>query len=125
MEPGHLFACSLFGAVGVSHVARPRVWKDFVRAMVAMGPGGVALYAALHALPGAVVVGFSGTAGWSGWVLFAVGAALVIKSTAYCLWPERAIKRMNAGLRLPDGYWSLAGGLFLLIAVVAAVGGIR
>jgi len=125
MEPAHLFACSLFGSVGVSHVARPRVWKDYVRAMASMGLGGVALYASMHALPGAVLLAFAGTAGWSGWMLTVMGAALVLKSMIYCLWPESALKRMDAGVRLRDAYWSVAGGLFVLVAIAAAVGGIE
>jgi hypothetical protein len=121
-HPGHIFALAIFGAVGLSHTFRPRIWMDYVAWLAAQGRAGVALYASLHALPGAILIALAGTDDWTGWVLTCVGAALVLKAALYCMFPEVGIGKMRGGLRLAPWCWGIAGAFFLAFASIGAWG---
>lgn len=120
MHSANVFAISLFTAVGLSHTLRPAVWMEYVAMMHRQGRAGVALYASLHALPGAILLALASAEDWITWVLRAFAAMLLIKGTLSTLFPDAALRSMSRGLTRPPAHWSIAGGAFLLIAALAA-----
>lgn len=121
-HPGHIFALAIFGAVGLSHTLRPQIWKDYVAWLAAQGHAGVALYASLYALHGAILLALAGTEDWTGWVLTILGAAFVLKAALYCMFPEFGIAKMRWGVRLATSRWAMAGAFPLAFAAVGAWG---
>lgn len=124
-QPGHIFALALFGAIGVSHTLRPAIWREYVAWLAGQHHAGVALYASLHALPGAMMLALAGTEHWTGWVLTVVGGLFVVKAAIYCLVPEVGLRSMERGVALAVSRWSGAGVLLLAIAAVGGWGAMR
>jgi hypothetical protein len=111
-----IYAIVNLAVIGISHVARPRAWVDFLVMLRERGEAGVFGLALLNLVFGSIVAAFHNV--WTGvpLLLTLLGWASVAKALVYFAFPQVALRRLE---RLsPDRPWPvMAGGIaFLLLA---------
>lgn len=106
-------AAVCFFVVGVSHVARPRVWAQFFIDMRGRGEVGSFENALLHFPLGALIVSFHDV--WTGLplVLTLVGWGLVVKSLIYFVFPRHGLKVLGR-VSVERSWEFVVAGLFSL-----------
>jgi hypothetical protein len=104
--------------IGISHVARPRVWVDFFVILRERGEAGVYAVAILNLIFGSIIVAFHNI--WSGipLALTLLGWANVAKALLYFVFPAMGLRRLQF-LSYQRANLIAGGGIvFLLLAAV-------
>ena len=104
--------------IGISHVARPRVWVDFFVLLRERGEAGVFVVALLNLIFGSIIVAFHNV--WSGipLVLTVWGWANVVKALLYFTFPAIGLRRLQALTHERANLVAAGGILALLVAGV-------
>ncbi|HOX55427.1 MAG TPA: hypothetical protein P5205_01180 [Candidatus Paceibacterota bacterium] len=104
--------------IGLSHVARPRVWVSFLVLLRERGEAGVFVLAILNLIFGSIIVAFHNV--WAGipLVLTVWGWANVIKALLYFIFPAIGLRRLQALSQERASLVAASGILLLLLAGV-------
>ncbi|MCB9992974.1 MAG: hypothetical protein H6873_04865 [Hyphomicrobiaceae bacterium] len=105
--------------MGVSHVARPRMWMDFFARLHEQGTSGVVIRTfALELWPALVIVALHQVWTWPGIVLTLFGCALTVKCTISMIFPEVGVRSLSLANRTPRSF--TYGGAFLILVGAAS-----
>jgi hypothetical protein len=115
---GRYFALSLL-AVGLSHVAQPRLWRDFFLAVKQTGFAGIIIAAFTFPLGLLLVLGHNVWVFDLPVIVTLCGWGMTIKSLSYAVLPGRAERMIPAGanahrLYAAGGYFGIALSSLLL-----------
>ena len=115
-----IYAIINLTVIGISHVARPRVWVDFFVFLRQCGEAGVFAVAILNLLFGSIIVAFHNV--WSGIALLltVLGWANVLKALIYFAFPASGLRKLQSLTHERTHLVSGGGILFLLLAGVLA-----
>ena len=115
-----IYAIINLTVIGISHVARPRVWVDFFVFLRERGEAGVFAVALLNLIFGSIIVAFHNV--WSGipLALTALGWANVAKAVIYFVFPAVGLRRLQFLSHKRASLVGVGGVVFLLLA--AALG---
>ena len=113
-----IYAIVNLAIIGISHVARPRVWVDFFVFLRERGEAGVFAVALLNLIFGSIIVAFHNV--WSGipLVLTVWGWANVGKALLYFTFPAIGLRRLQALSHERANLVAASGILLLLVAGV-------
>jgi hypothetical protein len=91
-----IYAVVNFAVIGLSHVARPRVWVEFFVPLLRHGEAGIFVVAVLNLVFGSVIVAFHNV--WSGFPLLVtlLGWVNVAKAAFYFTFPGVALRKIRA-----------------------------
>jgi hypothetical protein len=109
-----MLAALCFFVTGVSHVAQPRAWAEFVIEMRGRGEVGSFQNALLHFPLGAIIVSFHNV--WTGLplILTLVGWGLVFKSLLYFTFPKYGLKKGLALVSVEKSKDFVVAGIFAI-----------
>ena len=111
-----IYAIVNLTVIGLSHVARPRVWVDFFIFLRERGEAGVFAVALLNLIFGSIIVAFHNV--WSGipLALTVLGWANVAKALIYFVFPAVGLRRFQFLSHERAGLVAVGGIVFLLLA---------
>ena len=115
-----VFAVVNFVAIGLSHIAQPRVWVEFFALLRAKGYPGVFANAMLSLLVGSIIVSFHNV--WTGLplVLTLVGWVQVLKGLISLVAPAVGIRGLMRVSQERAHEFQIAGAMFLVLSAVIA-----
>ncbi len=122
-----VFAITLMGLMGVTHLVRPQVWRLAISGWAQQGAPGVVLYGTLHALPGALMIALvlpvEGTAEI---IVLVLGLILTIKGTVLIVLADRCSAYLLRMTAKSDAAWRAGGliGVFLVAALLLTAWGL-
>ncbi|HET7695629.1 MAG TPA: hypothetical protein VFK57_07980 [Vicinamibacterales bacterium] len=117
-----IFAVVNFVVIGLSHVARPRVWVHFFVLLREKGHPGVFANGMLSLLVGSIIVAFHNV--WSGWpiLLTVIGWAQVVKGLVSLVAPAVGMRGLMRVSMERAREFQYAGAMFLVISALIAWG---
>ena len=113
-----IYAIINLTVIGISHLARPRVWVDLFVFLRERGEAGVFAVALLNLIFGSIIVAFHNV--WSGipLALTLLGWANVLKALLYLAFPASGLRRLQLLSHKRAKLVGVGGIVFLLLAGV-------